>query len=397
MELALDDGVDVIISSFREGMHLAPVIHSLRQDFGQNVRVITFPAIERDLDRMINNLDLSSDIQWRVFGTSSQPSLILGEIHLLLGELWSQTRPSWFLSFGHDPITFSSISSAFQSNVPTAHIFDANKSHQNNFSYSHDSQIRKSINAMASIHFTPNIQIRNKLIVEGINERNVYTVGSTIVDSCRLLMNSVFFNDHEGHLFLHRDEHKIKSLEPRRTILIELTEVSSQSGVDFDFISNIIRDFSSFSFIIIESEQDQEIANKLRVISNQIVFLQNLDLMQKSFLLSRVCCAISASIETLEQGAAFGAKGILLHSETERSDLVCSGSIRLLEAYQAGHFEQFRAELNLMIDNRRGEKNSHLQRQEESASARRIAQALTSRTVESVEILKTSLLRPQAQ
>lgn len=386
MDTGCTNFVDVVISGRREAMHLAPVVHALRREHRTSVRVITIATHEHDLNIVLNSLNIVPDFHWRIRGINDESGVYFGEILLLLGELWNSHRPNWLLSFGHSPFTFSCVFSAFQDSVAIAHLCDANTLLSRCRNSDHDSQIRKSINAITDLHFTACGRIKNTLMNEGIDENRIYAVGSPIADSGRLISQSLLFNKDADEIFPSAIQPCWQLIKNSKIVLFELNNLRFQKEISEEFLSSMESVLGDHKIVFLDSTDGINLS-----LLNRVIHFSKVNHLQRCLLLSRASCAISDSIETLDESSAFGTRGILLQSNTDRFDLVSAGWVTLASDFLEGVSKQIASIARQSETKNRTTKPFEAPGITSTGASARIAQALTIQKVENVERSRTSL------
>jgi UDP-N-acetylglucosamine 2-epimerase len=113
----------------------------------------------------------------------------------------------------------------------------------------------------------------------------------------------------------------------------------------------------------------------------------------RCFLYAKAAFVLSDSVDVLEECAGYGTKGILLQKSTMRIDLVSSGWITLANSFSEELDKKFQS---FLVEGKTISAQLPLKSSEgyPIGASRRIVAALTNRTSESVQKLKTS---PQLQ
>ncbi|MEN9810929.1 MAG: hypothetical protein RLZZ488_2496 [Pseudomonadota bacterium] len=386
--------VDVVLSSRRETLHLAPVIHALRADRNCRVRVVVIKTQRSDVDETLDSLSLRADILLNIHGAQKNSGTYFGEINVLLAELWAQRQTDFLLSFGHSGATFAAAVAAFQNNVSIAHLDDLGGLHPYRHLPRQAQQSCRSIAILSQLHFTVSNEAKKILLHEGISEENIFSVGSTLGDSAsqiRRQLNSqsfvaeLFINGFStlGDRILHGQFFYVE-IESEKSLAI-LAEVLPYYAVSRNFPVPVLHIQNKTLLERIESDKAYQATCKI----------SHLRHLQRCALLLKASLVITDSEDTLEESVAFGTMGILLREQTLRADLISSGlasvapqGCELVIAQIDRYLQQSRSRNSL------GE-NSALPAAEGGA-ATKIVRAITNRTSESVRRGKTSLLSRQA-
>ncbi len=146
------------------GMHLSP-------EFG-----LTYKEIEKDfkIDKKIEML-LSSD-------TSIGVSKSMGLAQISFAETYDELKPNLLVVLGDRYEIFSAVSAAMISRIPIAHLHGGEATEG-----LIDESIRHSITKMSHLHFTANIEYKNRVIQLGEHPSRVFNVGGLGIDSIKKL------------------------------------------------------------------------------------------------------------------------------------------------------------------------------------------------------------------
>lgn len=386
--------VDVVLSSRRETLHLAPVIHALRADLNCMVRVIVIKTQRSDVDETLDSLALRADILWNIHGAQKNSGTYFGEINVLLSELWAQRQTDFLLSFGHSGATFAAAVAAFQNNVSIAHIDDLGGLHPYRHLPRQAQQSCRSIAILSQLHFTVSNEAKKILLHEGISEENIFSVGSTLADSARQIQQQLNSRTFIGELFnsgfsalgdrILQGQFFYVEIESERSLAI-LAEVLPYCAVSQDFPIPVLHIQNKSLLQKVESDRGFQAACKVSQLRH----------LQRCALLLKACIVITDSEDTLEESVAFGTMGILLKEHTLRVDLINSG----LASVAPQGCELVIAQIDRCLQQSRGR---NLRREptalpaSEGGAATKIVRAITNRISESVRRGKTSLLSRQA-
>lgn len=384
--------VDIMISSRSDAMHLAPVVHAMRQFPLWESRIFVFQDDEDDLDSTLITLGLTPTVSWRLRGIRNQPTLFLGEQLIFLSDLWCQKSPDWILIYGHSSFAFSCAFAASEKGIRIANFIDAD---HRNFCNRTEFQMRNTINCMSSLHFIANAQIRNSLIQGGVDDRGIYVVGSTIAETVETIQRN-WPSANERAMPTGAVPAGLKDKwEPNDFIFCSLTEPETREFLSSSFCSEISRRIPD-TLIVFEARRCDLNFTAENSLTN-VVQIERASHLQLCRLLEKALCVLSDSSELLDECTSYGTPGILLQSNTDRIDLICSGRVTMAERFPQNLLKQI-SSLALAPKKKIREMNLSSERRAQSAqSSARIAQAITSQTNETAKKEKTSLLRPQAR
>lgn len=379
--------LDVVLGSRREVLHLAPIIHELRQTTTMQVRLISILTKQKDVLDALDSLSLRPDIQWSILGTDHNSGTYFGEISILLSELWRTQKAKWLLSFGHSEIMVAAVVTAFQNQVPVAHLEDVNIPADPQSDERHADLAHRLVSILSDLHFTPSVQAKNQLIHNGISENMIYSVGSTLPDArCRLFENfSVtdtlrnvahqWTTEKQEQLingkFFAIDLHSNQCLNK----IVELLPQIHEHGPDI--LPLIVANGSNWM---------REFENLIEGLP--LTVIHNPKHLQRCALLLKAKFIMTDSEDTLEECAAYGSKCFLLQDQTSRIDLVSSGVVSM----NFGKAEFFSKQLKILLFDSENNTKSIQKAQasgSSSSASLKIVEALTNQTDGNVQREKT--------
>ncbi|MFZ9519072.1 MAG: UDP-N-acetylglucosamine 2-epimerase [Silvanigrellaceae bacterium] len=316
--------LDFLISSRREAMHLAPVIHCFRKQRHLRLRVVSLVSNQQDLNEVLQSLSLPADIQLGIRGTEPNSGTYLGEINMLMSELWSRDRPHWLVSFGHEDIAFAVSSAAFQNKIPIAHIEDVNRVPGAWMTNHRKQRTHKSIAIMSDLIFTTSVQARNRLIHEGIREETIFPVGTTISESGKIILANLCPGEHLDAICRDSSDSTKRKIVAGRYILADIRY--PESANKFAEILPVVAEENPDLMIVIHSSEQRalELLSQSPNVRNTARIFKPKHL-QRCSLFYKAACVLTDNDESLEECSAFGTKGVLLGESTERFDIVASG------------------------------------------------------------------------
>ena len=373
-------------------MHLAPVIHAFRSMSGAKTRLVSLQSCQKDLNEVLHSLSLRADIQWGIRGTEPNSGTYLGEINMLMSELWSRGKPEWLISFGHEDIAFAVSSAAFQNKIPIAHIEDINHLPKAWLANPHSQRSHKSISILSDLLFTSSVQARNRLVHDGVKEEFIFSVGSTIRESGSIILENLCPAEQLTTISRDCSDSARQKICAGRFILIDIQKPES-----------VNRFVEALPFVIEANPNLMPILQSndpvvFEAISVHALFRDTSKIfkprhLQRCALIHKAACVMTDNDDTLEECFAFDTKGILLGVNTDRVDIISSGSASIAAIRAELLARQIRAIINESSGQKAKTSNTTAK---QYSTAAKIVEAITSRTGEIVRREKRELLSRQA-
>jgi UDP-N-acetylglucosamine 2-epimerase len=335
-------------------------------------------------------------VDWKILGTAADSGIYLSELGTLLAELWLRRKPDWVLNFGHCGKSFSTTMTAFQNNIPSINIYDSMRANAHRKTESHFSPALKSVAIVSELLFAPSVDSRNILIQEGINEKSVYVVGNTLTESAQLIFEKFTTENFTKRLSRAVSDTDLRSLIERRYCVIH-AESEDNLKLRAPLIARLCREQQSILPVILI--QDASSGRRTDAVPDcfppEAIILHKLNYLQKMALLRRAVCVTASHADTIEECAAVGTRSLVLDQAVLSPEFLSSD---LVSALPQQADLQFRAIVSCAENLMRPVKDEKIKQIPASSDspAFRIVRTISSRTNETSQKWKTSLLSRQA-
>jgi len=378
--------VDVVLSNRSEVAHLSPVIKELREQSHDSVRIITIHEQGSSIKEMLNDLDISPDVCWTVRGTEERHGLLLAEVYMLLNELWSTAPASWLMNYGYSKFTYPCVSAAFQNDVAVAHIHDSDSSV---YESRRRFRLEKIVSTISDAHFTTSVNIKNRLIAEGINEKEIFSVGSTIPDFGREVLGYRILDQQVNTSFRELINKTFDTFSRTKIVAFEI-DSSSENFRDFCSLITDHSDFRPDFKVILFSNLEFDVSRNIKSCWNtQDTSILSLSHWDRCFLFTKSFCVLSKSSETIDEARAFGALGLLLGEQTKRFDLLSDGQVSLGGNQPKEWLSRLKALATKSVQERGSHSGQLPFRASRLSASQQITNAITNRTSETAQKSRT--------
>jgi UDP-N-acetylglucosamine 2-epimerase len=247
---------------------------------------------------------------------------------------------------------------------------------------------KRLINTLSSLHFAPNTHCKNLLLAEGVEERKIFSVGSPLLESGRIISSSELFISKTRTLA--QESPYLGKLVGSHFVLIELDCNHPHHERIMEDVRRLVLTNSLVKIVLLLINSNRKDSYAEVFAPYNLMTIDKVSHLERCFLYANASFVLSDSVDVIEECAGFGTRSILLQSSTMRLDLVSSGWMTLAGAVGQDldrKFQSLMSEAKLLpsqVPMKAAE--SHL-----SGAARRIVAALTSRTIENVQRSRTSL------
>jgi len=169
---------------------MAPVIKALEKHPDHFETRICVTAQHREmLDQMLELFGITPDVDLDLMEPDQTLSDLTAKVIRAMTELLKEEKPDWVLIQGDTTTVMATALAAFYLRIPVGHI-EAGLRTDNRYSPFPEEINRRIVSVLATYHFAPTERARERLLAEGIDPRNVFLTGNTIVDTIQWILES---------------------------------------------------------------------------------------------------------------------------------------------------------------------------------------------------------------
>lgn len=172
-----------VIGTRPEAIKMAPVINELKKHSNIFDVKICITAQHREmLDQMLSFFGITPQIDLDMMQTNQSLSEFTAKVITRMSNVLAKEIPEWVLVQGDTTTAMATALAAFYLRIPVGHI-EAGLRTNNKYSPFPEEINRRIISALATLHFAPTKAAKDRLIAEGIDPKNVFLTGNTVVDA----------------------------------------------------------------------------------------------------------------------------------------------------------------------------------------------------------------------
>lgn len=165
-----------------EAIKMAPVVHTLSYDERFEV-IITVTAQHREmLDQFLRFFEMQPRYDLNIMREGQTLADITSKAVKGIDKVLRDEKPDLILVQGDTTTAFVGALVAYYHKIPCGHI-EAGLRTKDKFAPFPEEINRRLIGAIADLHFAPTQGAKRNLLNEGVNERNIFVTGNTVVDA----------------------------------------------------------------------------------------------------------------------------------------------------------------------------------------------------------------------
>ena len=308
-----------------EAIKMCPLILELKKRKELSVIVCLTGQHKEMLQQVMDVFGITEDFNLRIMRERQTLTAITSDILLNLEEILVREKPDIVLVHGDTTTSFVAALASFYQKIPVGHV-EAGLRTGNKYSPFPEEMNRVLTARIATYHFAPTVTNMKNLNLEGIMD-NVYVTGNTVIDAFKTtvkkeyMFNNPILNriDCENKRVILVTAHRRENLgKPLQNICRALAK-----------IANTYEDVEIVYPVHFNPAVREVVYSILDGIKN-VKLIDPIDVLDMHNLMSRCFMVMTDSGGIQEEAPAFGKPVLVLRTETERSEAVQAGTVKVV-------------------------------------------------------------------
>ena len=309
---------------------MAPIVSLLKNSPETSIKVCVTAQQRQMLDQVLDVFNIKPDHDLNMMRTGQSLSDITVGVLKGIEKILDAEQPDLMLVHGDTSTTFAASLSAYYRRIPVGHI-EAGLRTGNIYSPWPEEMNRKLTAAIALYHFAPTEAARQNLLHEGINEKNIFVTGNTVIDALLSVVNRL---DNDSTLTLRLDN-EFDYLDAGKKLILVTGHRRENFGSGFENICLALRDLAERSDIEIVypvhlNPNVLEPVHRLLGELSNIHLIEPLDYVPFVYLMKRSYLILTDSGGMQEEAPSLGKPVLVMRQTTERPEAVDAGTVRLV-------------------------------------------------------------------
>ncbi|MDF2883644.1 MAG: epsC [Clostridiaceae bacterium] len=318
--------VITIFGTRPEAIKMAPLVKQLNSIPEIDNKVCVTAQHRQMLDQVLELFNITPDFDLNIMKTKQSLTGITTRVLNGLEEIFDEEKPDLILVHGDTTTTFAGALAAFYKKVKVGHVEAGLRTYDKYFPFPEEMN-RKLTGAIADMHFAPTEGAKENLKREGVDEKNIFVTGNTVIDAMKYTVQPDYIFESEELNKIDYDGKKVIMVTAHRR---------ENWGKGIENICDALK-------TIVESNEDVELIYlvHLNPVVRDVVFskLQNvprvhllppLDTKETHNLMSKCFMVMTDSGGLQEEAPHLGKPVLVLRSVTERPEAVKSGTVKLV-------------------------------------------------------------------
>lgn len=318
--------VMTIFGTRPEAIKMAPLVKELEKRSDITSLVCVTAQHREMLDQVLDYFEIKPNFDLNIMKSKQSLTGITNKVLEGLEEIFSCEKPDMILVHGDTSTTFSAALSAFYHKIKVGHVEAGLRSFDKYFPFPEEMN-RKLTSALTDLHFSPTKSSKVNLLKEGVNEKNIFITGNTVIDAMEHTVK-------EDYIFENEELNKI-DFNNKKIIMITAHRRENW-GIGIENICSAL-------LKIVENNEDVELvylvhlnpivkeAVYVRLGNNKrIHLLPPLDTKETHNLINKCFMVMTDSGGLQEEAPHLGKPVLVLRDVTERPEAVEYGTVKLV-------------------------------------------------------------------
>ncbi|KAB3530890.1 non-hydrolyzing UDP-N-acetylglucosamine 2-epimerase [Alkaliphilus serpentinus] len=309
-----------------EAIKMAPLVKALEKN-DQIQSIVCVTAQHREmLDMVLRIFEIKPDYDLNIMKNRQSLSDITVGVLKGIEEVLNKEEPDIILVHGDTSTTFTAALAAFYQKIKVGHV-EAGLRTGNMYSPYPEEINRKLTATLANLHFAPTEENYKNLINEGIDGKNIFITGNTVIDALlQVVKPNYFFKVDELNkidfvnkkviaMTCHRRENQGKPMEDIFEAIKEV--VAADESVEVIYPVHLSPAVREIAFRVLGDVKGVHLIEPLE-------YEDFANLMNKAYMI------ITDSGGLQEEAPSLGKPILVVRTETERPEAVAAGTVRVV-------------------------------------------------------------------
>jgi UDP-N-acetylglucosamine 2-epimerase (non-hydrolysing) len=326
----------IVIGTRPEVIKMAPVIKLLRNNSQNFSTTLCVTGQHKEmLHQALSHFDIVPDIDLEIMTHNQNLVTLIAKILISINDLLLDIKPDLVLVHGDTSTAMAVSLTCFNLGIKVGHVEAGLRT--GDLYRPFPEEFNRRIVALSSfLHFSPTKESQTNLIKEGVNERNIYVTGNTVVDALIQTINRIEA-DNALKQQLYSDLELILGFNPANSKYVLVTGHRRENFGDG--IENICkalkilsRDYLEINFIYpvhLNPQVMEPVNNMLKGFDN-IHLISPLGYLHFAVLMNNSYLILTDSGGIQEEAPSLGKPVLVMRDLTERPEAVHAGTVEIV-------------------------------------------------------------------
>ncbi len=325
----------IVFGTRPEAIKMAPVVKALKRRSEQFDTQVCVTAQHRDmLDQVLDIFGIKPDFDLDLMRDGQDLEDITSRVMQGMKIILRREKPDMVLVHGDTTTSFATSLTCFYEKIPVGHVEAGLRTGTLEAPWPEEMN-RRVTGILASLHFAPTQEACDNLLRDGVEPKNVFVTGNTVIDALMETVDAIKSNaqlektQHDRFPFLSTDRKMILITAHRREsfgqkfeqICLALKEIAQRDDVDLVYPVHL-------------NPNVQEPVRRILGEIPNVHLMEPVDYPGFIYLLDQSYLVITDSGGIQEEAPSLGKPVLVLRDATERPEAVEAGTVKLVGSDQ---------------------------------------------------------------
>lgn len=326
-----------------EAIKMAPLVKEFEKYPKEVETIVCVTGQHREmLHQVLKIFDIHPDYDLDIMKQGQDLYDVTARVLTGMRDVLKDAQPDVVLVHGDTTTSTASALAAFYQQIPVAHIEAGLRTH-NIYSPWPEEMNRQITGRIATYHFAPTPLSRQNLLDEGVNERQIYVTGNTVIDALYWVVDKIKKDKHldaELENVLRDAGYDTRRLEEGRKLVLITGHRRENFGSGFIHICQAIKTLSDkypeTDFVYpmhlnpnVRKPIHEVFGEDLSGLGN-LFFIEPLEYLSFVYLMEKSAIVLTDSGGIQEEAPGLGKPVLVMRDTTERPEALDAGTVRLV-------------------------------------------------------------------
>ncbi|GAX86850.1 UDP-N-acetylglucosamine 2-epimerase (non-hydrolysing) [Lebetimonas natsushimae] len=318
-----------------EAIKMAPLVKTLEKEKSIDLKICVTAQHREMLDQVLNFFEIKPDYDLNIMKIGQDLYDITSNVLLKMREVLEDFKPDIVLVHGDTTTTFAASLAAFYQKIKIGHV-EAGLRTYNLYSPWPEEANRELTGILANYHFAPTHNVKENLLREGKNPKNIIVTGNTVIDALFLAVEKIEKNERLKDEII-RNIKKQYPLNEMKKIILVTGHRRENFGEGFLNICEALKEIAINNpeiDIVYPVHLNPNVQKPVKeILSNikNVYLIKPLNYPEFVYLMKKSYFIITDSGGIQEEAPSLGKPVLVMRDTTERPEAVKAGTVKLVE------------------------------------------------------------------
>ncbi len=352
--------VMLVFGTRPEAIKMAPLVKEFQKDTTNFETIVCVTGQHREmLDQVLQIFDIKPDYDLNIMKQGQDLYDVTSRVLTGMRDVLKEAKPDVVLVHGDTTTSTAAALAAFYQQIPVGHVEAGLRTH-NIYSPWPEEMNRQITGRIATYHFAPTMLSKKNLLSEGINEKNIFVTGNTVIDALHIVVDKIKTDTTLQQQLvdvLRKSGYDTSRLDGGKKLVLITGHRRENFGDGFINMCTAIKDltvkYPDVDFVYpmhlnpnVRKPIHEVFGEDLNNLGNMF-FIEPLEYLSFVFLMEKSTIVLTDSGGIQEEAPGLGKPVLVMRDTTERPEALEAGTVKLVGT----DYDKIVSEVSILLDN----------------------------------------------